>query len=126
MERKSVLALVAVFALAGMAWTQDKKAGAEAGPYGLPGLAAVKDKVKPTEDEAKKIDEIYATAAKNEQESKVRAKENGTDRKTLEGYMTIGRNDTINKVKEALDKDKAAAFDKLVASQPPPEKKKKK
>jgi len=126
MERKSVLAFVAAFALAGMALAQDKKADGEAGPYGLPTLAAVKDKVKPTEDEAKKIADIYATAAKNEQESKVRAKENGTDRKTLEGYMTIGRNDTVNKVKESLDKDKAAAFDKLVASQPAPDKKKKK
>ena len=127
MERKSVLALVAAFALAGVVSAQDKKgAGGEAGPYGLPTIAQVKDKVKPSDEEAKKIEEIYATAAKNEQESKVRAKENGTDRKTLEGYMTIGRTDTINKVKEALDKDKAAAFDKLVASQPPPEKKKKK
>lgn len=127
MERKSVLAFVAALALAGMAGAQDKKGdgGGETGPYGLPTLAQVKDKVKPSEEEAKKIAEIYATAAKNEQESKVRAKENGTDRKTLEGYMQVGRNDTVNKVKEALDKDKAAAFDKLCAAQPPPGKKKK-
>ena len=126
MERKSVLAFVAVFALAGLALAQDKKDGGEAGPYGLPTLAAVKEKIKPTEEEAKKITDIYATATKNEAESKTRAKENGTDRKTLEGYITIGRNETINKVKEALDKDKAAAYDKLVASQPAPDKKKKK
>ena len=126
MERKSVLAFVAAFALAGVCLAQDKKAAGDAGPYGLPTHDAVKDKIKPTEEEAKKIADIYATATKNEQESKARAKENGTDRKTLEGYITIGRNETINKVKEALDKDKAAAFDKLVASQPGPEKKKKK
>ena len=126
MERKSVLAFVAAFALAGVCLAQDKKAAGDAGPYGLPTLDAVKEKVKPTEEEAKKIADIYATATKNEQESKVRAKENGTDRKTLEGYITIGRNETINKVKEALDKDKATAYDKLVASQPAPDKKKKK
>jgi hypothetical protein len=127
MERKSVLAFIAAFALAGVCLAQDKKdTGGGDGPYGLPPLAAVKEKVKLTEDEAKKVGEIYATASKNEQESKVRAKENGTDRKTLEGYMTIGRNDTVNKIKEVLDKDKGSAFDKLVASQPPPDKKKKK
>jgi hypothetical protein len=126
MERKSVLAFLAAFALAGVAWAQDKKDGGEAGPYGLPPLAAVKEKIKPTEEEEKKVTDVYAMAAKNEQESKARAKENGTDRKTLEGYIAIGRNETINKVKEALDKDKAAAYDKLVASQPAPDKKKKK
>jgi len=126
MERKSVLALVATFALAGMAWGQDKKApAADAGPYGLPTLAKVKETIKFTDEEAKKVDDIYAMAAKNEAESKTRAKENGTDRKTLEGYMTIGKNETINKIKEALDKDKAAAFDKLVAGSQPEKKKKK-
>jgi hypothetical protein len=121
MERKSVLAFGAVFALAGMAMAQAK---GDAGPYGLPTLAAVKDKVKPTDEEAKKIEEIYATAAKNEQESKARAKENGTDRKTLEGYLTIARSETVNKVKEALDKEKGAAYDKLCADQGPQKKKK--
>ena len=125
MERKSVLAFIAVFALAGLALAQDKKAADAGGPYGLPTLDQIKDKVKPTDDELKKITDIYATATKNEQESKTRAKENGTDRKTLEGYITIGRNETINKVKEALDKDKAAAFDKLVAGSQPEKKKKK-
>lgn len=127
MERKRVLAVAAAFVLAGLAVAQDKKgAGGEAGPYGLPTLAQVKDRVKPTEEESKKLEEIYAQATKNEAESKARAKENGTDRKTLEGYLTIGRNETVNKVKEGLDKDKASAFDKLCAAQPPPGKKKKK
>lgn len=127
MERKRVLAVAVAFALAGMAMAQDKKKaeGGESGPYGLPTLAQVKDKVKPTDEESKKIEEIYAQAAKNETESKARAKENGTDRKTLEGYLTLGRNDTVNKVKEVLDKDKASAFDKLCAAAPPAGKKKK-
>ena len=125
MERKSVLAFVAAFALAGVVLAQDKKAGDAGGPYGLPTLDQIKEKVKPTDEELKKITDIYTMAAKNEQESKARAKENGTDRKALEGYITIGRNETINKVKEVLDKDKAAAYDKLVAGSQPEKKKKK-
>lgn len=119
MERKHVvLGLALVVALATGVAAQDKKKKADAdptGPYGLPTLDAVKKKVQPTEDEAKKIEEVYAAAAKNEAESKARAKENGTDRKTLEGYLSIGRGETINKVKEALDRDKSKLFDELVA-----------
>lgn len=121
MERKSVVGVVVALALmSGAAFAQ------EAGPYNLPSLEKVKGQLKPSEDEAKKIAEIYAQAAKNEAESKARAKENGTDRKTLEGYLSIAKGETINKIKEVLDKEKGAAFDKLVSSQPPPGKKKKK
>ena len=122
MERKSVVALVMALGLAGMAWAQDKGGG---GPYGLPTFADVKEKIKLTDDEAKKVEEIYAGAAKNEQESKQRAKENGTDNKTLQGYLALGRVETINKVKESLDKDKAAAYDKLCLAEQPAKKKKK-
>jgi hypothetical protein len=121
MERKSVVALVMALGLAGMAWAQDKGGG---GPYGLPTLADVKEKIKLTDDEAKKVEEIYAGAAKSEQESKQRAKENGTDNKTLQGYLSLGRVETINKVKESLDKDKAAAYDKLCLAEQPKKKKK--
>src|SRR5262249_18103099 len=120
MERKRVVLGLVAMALAACltsgAAAQDKKkpaADAPAGPYGLPTLDQIKAKVKPTEDEEKKIEEIYATATKNEAESKARAKENGTDNKTLQGYLTIGRNETVNKVKEALDKDKGKAYDEL-------------
>lgn len=123
MERKAVLAFATAFVLAGFAWAQDKKEAG--GPYGLPTLADVKDKVKPSDEESKKLEEIYATATKNEAESKTRAKENGTDRKALEGYLQIGKNETIGKIKEVLDKEKGAAFDKLCAAQAPPGKKKK-
>src|SRR6266545_1780176 len=101
MERKSVVALAMALGLAGMAWAaQDKKDGG-GGPYGLPTYADVKDKIKLSDDEAKKVEEIYAGAVKNEAESKQRAKENGTDNKTLQGYLALGRVETINKVKEA-------------------------
>jgi hypothetical protein len=127
MERKRVVAIALILGLAfwcgSDASAQDKKDGG-GGPYGLPTLAEVKDKVKPTDEEAKKLDEIYATATKNEAESRARAKENGTDRKTLDGFLSISRNETINKIKEALDKDKAAAFDKILAASSPGKKKK--
>ena len=63
MERKSVLAFVAAFALAGVVLAQDKKAGDAGGPYGLPTLDQIKDKVKPTDEELKKITDIYTMAA---------------------------------------------------------------
>jgi hypothetical protein len=121
MERKSVVGLVVALGLmSGVAFAQ------EAGPYNLPALEKVKKEIKLTEDEAKKVADLYALAAKNEAESKARAKENGTDRKTLEGNLANGKGEIINKIKEVLDRDKGSAFDKLVASQPLPEKKKKK
>jgi hypothetical protein len=121
MERKNVLGVIAALGLmAGVASAQ------EAGPYNLPALEKVKSQIKPTEEELKKLTDLYATAVKNEAESKARAKENGTDRKTLEGYLSIAKGETINKIKEALDKERGTAFDKLVAAQPPPDKKKKK
>lgn len=125
MERKRVVAAALVVALA--AWmssgvsAQDKGGG---GPYGLPTFAEVKDKVKLTDEEAKKVEEIYTAAAKAETESKARAKENGTDRKTLESYLTAGKNETVNKIKEAIDKEKGKEFDKLCAAAAPAKKKK--
>jgi hypothetical protein len=121
MERKRVVGVVAALAMmSGIAAAQ------EAGPYNLPALEKVKKEIKLTDDEATKVTELYAQAAKNEAESKARAKENGTDRKTLEGNLANGKGEIINKIKEVLDRDKGSAFDKMVASQPPPEKKKKK
>ncbi|HZE96393.1 MAG TPA: hypothetical protein VE981_05175 [Planctomycetota bacterium] len=131
MERKKVVLGFVAMALAACLTTaasaQDKKKGgadASVGPYGLPTLDAVETKVKPSDDEKKKLEEIYATATKNEAESKTRSKENGTDQKTLQSYLTIGRNETVNKVKEALDKDKGKAFDELCAASQPVKKKK--
>lgn len=128
-ERKRVVALaiwvgLAVWMSSG-AWAQDKKDAAAVGPYGLPTLDAVKDKVKPSDEELKKIDEIYATATKNEAESKVRARENGTDRKQQESFALQARNETINKIKEAIDKEKGKLFDDLCRGSVPDKKKKK-
>jgi len=125
MQRKrvvlGVLAAVLAVGFSSGAFAQEKAAG----PYGLPTFADVKDKVKPSDDEAKKIEEIYTTAAKNEAESKSRAKENGTDGKTLAGYLSQGRIETMNKVKEVLDKDKSKAYDDLCRASQPDKKKKK-
>ena len=128
MERKRVVALALALGLAAMwmsgASAQDTKKDGPVGPYGLPLLDAVKDKCKPSDEELKKIEEIYAQAAKNETESKARARENGTDRKAQESFATISRNETINKVKEALDKDKGKLFDELCRGSAPAKKKK--
>ena len=127
MERKRVVALALALGLAALwmsgASAQDKK-DAPAGPYGLPLLDAVKEQCKPSDEELKKIEEIYAQAAKNETESKARARENGTDRKSQASFATISRNETINKVKEALDKDKGKLFDELCRGSAPAKKKK--
>jgi hypothetical protein len=126
MERKRVvlgmLAALVAFGFSGIASAQEK--GGE-GPYGLPALAVVKDKVKPTDEELKKIEEIYAAATKSEGDSKKNAKENGTDNKTLQGYLLQGKIVTQNKVKEVLDKDKGKIYDEAVKASQPDKKKKK-
>jgi hypothetical protein len=125
MERKrvvlSLMAAVVAFGFSGAVFAQEKAAG----PYGLPTLADVKDKVKPTDEEAKKIEEIYATATKNEGDSKKNAKENGTDNKQLQSYLLQGKVETQNKVKEVLDKDKGKLYDDLCRGSQPDKKKKK-
>ena len=65
MER--MIAVLTILA-SSVAWAQDKKkeAAVEAGPFALPTLAAVKEKCKPTADQAPKLDTIYADAAKSE------------------------------------------------------------
>ena len=126
MERKSVvlglMAAVVAFGMSSTSFAQEK--GGE-GPYGLPSLAAVKDKVKPTDEEMKKVEEIYASAAKNEGDSRKNAKENGTDNKTLQGYLLQGKIETQNKVKEVLDREKGKLFDEAVKAAVPEKKKKK-
>ena len=55
----------------------------------------------------------------------VPGQENGTDGKTLASYLSQGRIETMNKVKEALDKDKSKAYDDLCRASQPDKKKKK-
>jgi len=66
-----------------------------------------------------------AGATKNEGDSKKNAKENGTDNKTLQGYLLQGKIETQNKVKEVLDKDKGKLYDEAVKASQPDKKKKK-
>ena len=127
MERKRVVfGLMAAIVAVGFssAAAQDKKDGG-GGPYGLPTVDQIKEKVKPTDDELKKIEEIYAGATKNEADSKKNAKENGTDGKTLAGYLLQGKIETQNKVKEVLDKDKSKLYDDLCRASQPDKKKNK-
>jgi hypothetical protein len=126
MERKRVvlglMAALVAFGVSSTSFAQEK--GGE-GPYGLPSLAVVKDKVKPTDEELKKIEDIYAAATKAEADSKKNAKENGTDNKTMQGYLLQGKIETQNKVKEVLDKDKGKIYDDAVKASQPDKKKKK-
>lgn len=106
------------------ALAQDKKKPAEtpAGPYGLPLLTAVKEKVKLTAEQEPKLTEIYAGAGKNEEETKKRAKENQTERKDLEKYLAEGRSDAINKIRAVLDDAQKKTFDGMLAPAQPKKK----
>ncbi len=128
MERIRVGAVaLAVLLAAGAAEAQDnKKKSAEAapaGPYGLPLLAGVKEKVKLTAEQDPKVAEIYAAAAKEEEETKKRAKDNQTERKDLERFLGEGRTNTINKILAVLDDGQKKSFDELLKASGPVRKK---
>jgi hypothetical protein len=125
MERIGMVVMSLVLA-AGLAQAQDnKKKKTEetpVGPYGLPVLAAVKEKLKLTAEQEPKITEIYTDAGKNEEETKKRAKDNNTDRKDLEKYLGEGKSSTINKVRAVLTDDQKKSFDALVSAAAPKKK----
>lgn len=126
MERiRITMVAAAVLFAAALAQAQDNKkkpAETPAGPYGLPLLAAVKEKVKPTAEQEPKLTEQYAAAAKNEEETKKRAKDNQTDRKDLEKFLSEGRSDAINKIRAILDDGQKKTFDGMVAASAPKKK----
>ena len=122
MERTWTLAAAALFAAGLIAAAQDKAA---AGPFGLPLLAAVKEKCKASEEQAKKLDEIFAAGAQNEIDTKKRAKDAQTERKELEKFLAEGRTDVVNKVLELLDEEQDKTFQQLVKEAAPVKKKKK-
>jgi hypothetical protein len=118
---------LAVILAAGAAQAQDnkKKKAAEAapaGPYGLPLLEQVKEKCKVTKEQEPKVAELYAAAAKNEEETKKRAKENQTERKDLEKYLAEGKSDAINKIKAVFDDEQKKTFDQMVSASAPKKK----
>ncbi len=128
MERTRLWAAVAAVALAaGVAVSQEKKgeqAGA-AGPYGLPTFVSVKEKCKTSEDQNKKLEPIFTTATQNEADTRKRSKDSGSTKQDLDNFLNIGRNDTINKVKEVLDDTQDKQFEDLVKASAPEKKKKK-
>jgi len=109
--------LAAAVLWAGAAAAQDKKDDkAAAGPFDLPTLASVKEKCKTNEEQNGKLEAVYKDAATREEETKKRAKDNGQDRKDLEKFLGLGKIDTINKIKEVLDKDQQKTFDELMGA----------
>lgn len=128
MERiKISMVAVAVLLAAGLAQAQDNKkkkaADAPAGPYGLPLLAAVKEKVKLTAEQEPKVSALYDEAVKEEEATKKRAKENQTERKDLEKFLAEGKSATVNKIREILDDGQKKSFDALVSASGAPKKK---
>ncbi len=109
---KTMLACLLTVTLAA---AQDKKDAPPAGPFGLPLLATVKEKCKTSEDQNTKLEVIYKEATAKEEETKKTAKDNQSDRKDLEKFLAIGKNDTINKIKDVLDKDQWKTFTDLVS-----------
>jgi Spy/CpxP family protein refolding chaperone len=124
--RIGMLAL-AVLLAAGLAQAQDnkKKKAAEAGPsgpYGLPLLASVKEKLKLTAEQEPKVSALYDEGAKEEEATRKRAKENQTDRKDLEKFLAEGKSTTVNKIRELLDDGQKKSFDALVSAAAPKKK----
>ena len=91
-------------------------AAADVGPFALPTLAAVKEKCKPTEAQAPKLDALYADAAKSEVDIKRRAKEAESDRKTTEKYLADGKLEVVLKIKELFTDSQDKSFDDLSAA----------
>lgn len=114
---KTIGAFVAAAALwAGAAAAQDKKDDKAAGPFELPAFVAVKEKCKTSEEQNGKLEALYKDAATREEETKKRAKDNGQDRKELEKYLLLGKNETINKIKEVLDEGQKKSFEELMGA----------
>ncbi len=125
MERRFVALSLVLCLAAGAAAAQDKKKKAETpetGPLGLPLLAAVKEKCKPTAEQAPKLDTLYADATKNETDIRRRAKESESDRKTLEKYLADGRLEIVLMIKELFDAAQDKAFDEAAAAAAPKKK----
>ena len=120
---KTMLACLLTVTLA--AAQDNKKDAAPAGPFGLPLLATVKEKCKTSDDVNTKLEAIYKDAVAKEEEIKKTAKDNQSDRKDLEKFLTLGKNDTINKIKDALDKDQQKTFSDLTNAGNDTKKKKK-
>jgi hypothetical protein len=102
-----------------------QQAAGAGGPFGLPTFAAVKEKCKPNEEQAKKLEVIFAAGTENEAATRKRAKDSGAERADLEKYLGEGRTEVINKTLEVLDDTQDKTFNQLVKDSVPAKKKKK-
>ena len=126
MERISILAVFAAACLASGLEAQDKKKDDKAatGPFELPLLATVKEKCKTNDEQNGKLETIYKDATTKEADTRKTAKDSGSDRKDLDKFLLMGRVETVNKVKDVLDKDQQKTFNDLCTASDPKKKKK--
>jgi len=127
MERRTLWlgAILGGFLTAGLgAEGRQGDAKAATGPFALPTLDVVKDKCKTRDDQNKKLEVIYKNAAGKEAETRKNAQEQGIDRKQLENFLSMGKIDTVGKIKDVLDGAQAKTFDALTAASDPGRKKK--
>jgi hypothetical protein len=116
--------IAAILFLAPVQDGKKKDAAPEAGPFALPTLAAVKEKCKPSAEQAPKLETIYADAVKSEADIRRRAKEAESDRKTTEKFLADGRLEVVLKIKELFTDEQDKSFDALASGAPPAKKKK--
>jgi hypothetical protein len=116
MERIRIVAVLAAACLAaGAASAQDKKKDDKAatGPFELPALATVKEKCKTNDEQNGKLETIYKDATTKESDTRKTAKDSGSDKKDLDRFLLMGKVETVNKIKEVLDKDQQKTFNDL-------------
>lgn len=103
MTRRMLMGFAAVATLAflgGGAFAADD----EHGPYGLPTVKTMKERITTlTDDQIKKIDEIYGGYKKKSKEDKVDTAE----------YKSM-RKEIVNKVKEVLSDEQDKKYDSLI------------
>src|ERR1043166_4315775 len=116
MERIRIVAVLAAACLAaGAASAQEKKKDDKAatGPFELPALATVKEKCKTNDEQNGKLETIYKDATTKESDTRKTAKDSGSDKKDLDRFLLMGKVETVNKIKEVLDKDQQKTFNDL-------------
>lgn len=114
----ALAALLASTAAAQEEHKQERGKKGSSGPFGLPAVATLKEKLALAEEQAGKIEALYKEGAAKEQEIRKNA---AGDRQKSREETTAAKNDLVAKVKEVLSDEQDKKFDEL--AQPPRRKK---